>query len=76
MLYYSHIHYDNFIGNEHWIAMNDVLTRAMTKGFYQHFFDPLLRDIAFERDSGQGIPLPILLENVQRRLAEARLNTR
>ncbi|CAK8740782.1 hypothetical protein SODG_004259 [Sodalis praecaptivus] len=36
------------------------------------FFDPLLRDIAFERDSGQGIPLPILLENVQRRLAEAK----
>lgn len=72
MLHYSHIHYDNFIGNEHWIAMNDVLTRAMTKAFYQHFFDPLLRDIAFEMDSGQGIPLPILLENVQRRLAEAK----
>lgn len=54
-LHYPRIQYENFIGDERWIAMNHVQTRAMTEEFFTHYFDPLLYDIFSTVDRGQGI---------------------
>ncbi|WP_148203503.1 hypothetical protein [Sodalis glossinidius] len=69
-LHYRRIHYDNFIGDERWQAINHVQARGMTEDFFTHYFDPLLRDIFSTIDRGQGIPLPTLLDNIHLRLTK------